>query len=82
MIEQVGRGGCWAYTTGLNASRSNGPLAPWPRPTSLIGAAGNAASAAAESESTPVVWPAAIVPGPHGQARAAGRRRSRVIGPL
>ena len=39
------------------------------RATSLIGAAGNVASAAAESESTPMFWPAAIVSGTNRQPR-------------
>ena len=81
VIEQVGRFVCWAKTTGLDASRSIGPLAPCPRPTSLIGAAGNAASAAAESVSTPAVWPAAIVPG-RTVSPAGGSATVTVIGPL
>ena len=44
VIELVGRFVCLAKTTGLAATRSIGPLVPWPRPTSLIGAAGNRAS--------------------------------------
>ena len=76
VIEQVARGACWAYYHGLECEPFDWAVDSLARATSLIGAAGNLASAAAESESTPVVWPAAIVPGPHGQSRGRiGDRR-------
>lgn len=62
VIEQVASVACWANTACLCASRSKGPLVPCARPTSLIGAAGNEASTAADSEITPVDWEGAIVP--------------------
>ncbi len=81
LIELVGRFVCMAKITGLAATLSIGPVVPCPRPTSLTGAAGNRASAAAESVSTPATWPAGIVPG-RTVSPAGGSSTVTVIGPL
>src|SRR5262249_28405820 len=80
VITLVGRFVCWAKTIALIAVRSIGPLGPSPRATSLRGAAGNLALASAASDKTPVVWPAAIVPG-RTDRPPGGSATVTVIGP-